>query len=145
MKKISILHGANLNLVGKREPSIYGTTDFQDYLLFLQKEFPQIALDYFQTNHEGFLIDKLHEIGFSYDGIILNAGAFTHTSLALHDAIKAIRSPVIEVHISNIFAREPFRHHSYIAPACVGSISGLGLNGYHLALHYFMLNEKNNS
>lgn len=139
MKKVLIINGPNLNLLGKREPGIYGCTSFEDYFIELQKTFSEFCdLQYFQSNHEGALIDKLHEAGFSFDGIVLNAGAYTHTSVALHDAIKAITSPVVEVHISNIHAREEFRHKSMIAPACKGSVLGLGMMSYQLAIEYFI-------
>ena len=136
--KVIIINGPNLNLLGKREPEIYGRLSFEDYFARLQQEFATITLHYFQSNHEGELIDKIHEIGFSYDGIVLNAGAFTHTSIALADAIGAIPTPVVEVHISNIHARESYRHNSYLAPKCVGSIIGLGLKGYELAIDFLM-------
>lgn len=136
--KILILNGPNLNLLGKREPEIYGTATFEAYFEDLQKQFPNIHLSYYQSNVEGYLIDKLHEVGFDWDGIILNAGAYTHSSLALSDAIAGISTPVIEVHISNVFAREPIRHHSFIAPNCIGSISGFGLRSYELALKYWV-------
>ncbi len=132
--KILILNGANLNLLGVREKNIYGNISFSDYYKSLEKEFSNINFDYYQSNIEGKLIDKLHEVGFSYDGIILNAGAYTHTSLAIADAIAAIKTPVVEVHISNIFKREKIRHKSLIAPNCIGSISGFGLNSYKLAV-----------
>ncbi|MEQ6118684.1 type II 3-dehydroquinate dehydratase [Reichenbachiella sp. MALMAid0571] len=132
--KILILNGPNLNLLGKREPEIYGSNDFGSYFKKLKKEFPAINLEYFQSNHEGAIIDKMQEVGFDYDGIVLNAGAFTHTSVAIADAIKAITSPVIEVHISNIFTREKFRHHSFISSVSIGIISGFGLNSYKLAI-----------
>ncbi|WP_114781358.1 type II 3-dehydroquinate dehydratase [Botryobacter ruber] len=135
--KILILNGPNLNLLGIREKSIYGGQSFELYYEELQKAFPALELSYFQSNTEGVLIDKLHEVGFSYKGIVCNAGGYTHTSVALADAIKAIETPVIEVHISNVFAREAFRHRSMIAPNCVGSISGFGLESYRLALQYF--------
>ncbi|MDX1904140.1 MAG: type II 3-dehydroquinate dehydratase [Thermonemataceae bacterium] len=135
--KIYIINGANLNLLGKREPEIYGYQTFEDYFEKLKQKFEYLDLHYFQSNIEGELINKIHEIGFEADGIILNAGAYTHTSIALADAIRAIKSPVIEVHISNIFARESFRQHSYISAVSVGIISGLGLYGYDLALSYF--------
>lgn len=135
--KILIVNGPNLNLLGKREPAVYGTTGFDEYFRQLQSLYTDHNLSYFQSNHEGFLIDKIHEAGFEYDGIILNAGAYTHTSIALHDAIKAVTTPVIEVHISNIHTREEFRHKSMIAPACAGSIIGLGLDSYRLAIEYF--------
>jgi len=133
-----IINGPNLNLLGSREPDIYGRQPFEEYFATLQQEFPGITLHYFQSNSEGALIDKLHEAGFTYDGIVLNAGAYSHTSIAIADAIAAIRTPVIEVHISNVYEREEFRHHSYLAPNCVGSISGLGLRGYELAIRYFL-------
>jgi 3-dehydroquinate dehydratase-2 len=132
--KIIIINGPNLNLLGKREPEIYGKLPFEDFFKKLKSEFPKIKLEYFQSNDEGELISKLHEVGFSYDGILLNAGGFTHTSVALADAIAAINTPVIEVHISNPKAREIFRHVSLLAPKCKGSISGLGLDGYRMAV-----------
>jgi 3-dehydroquinate dehydratase-2 len=133
-----IINGPNLNLLGKREPEIYGSASFEDYFLSLQEKFKVVKLHYFQSNTEGALIDKLHEIGFSYDGIILNAGAYTHTSIAIADAIKAISTPVIEVHISNTFARETFRHQSFIAPNASGIIIGFGLKSYDLAIQSFL-------
>lgn len=139
---ILIVNGPNLNLLGKREPSIYGNTSFEEYFTSLLQSFSsKCHLSYFQSNCEGELIDKLHEVGFSYDGIILNAGAYTHTSIALLDAIAGITTPVIEVHISNIHSREEFRKRSIIAPACKGSIIGLGLDSYKLAIQYF-INKK---
>jgi 3-dehydroquinate dehydratase-2 len=134
---IQIINGPNLNLLGKREPSIYGNLSFDEYYTELKQAFPEIQLFYFQSNIEGELINKLHEVGFSYDGIILNAGGYTHTSVALSDAIVAISTPVIEVHISNIFAREEYRHVSLLSKYCVGIISGLGLKGYELAVSSF--------
>ena len=139
--KLLILNGPNLNLLGTREPSVYGNISFDEYLTELRKRFPQATIDYFQSNAEGALIDKVHETGFDYDGIVLNAGAYTHTSVALADAVRAVTAPVIEVHISNIHARETFRHHSYLAPHCRGSIVGLGLEGYALAVAFFAENE----
>jgi len=135
---IIIINGPNLNLLGKREKDIYGEEKFDSFFQDLQSGYPDVSLQYFQSNSEGDLIDKIHEVGFSYDGIIINAGAFTHTSLAIRDAIAGVKSPTIEVHISNIFKRESFRHLSYIAPVCVGSISGFGLDSYRLALDYFI-------
>ena len=135
---ILIINGPNLNLLGKREPTIYGHNRFEDYFEILVKEFPSISLSYFQSNHEGALLDELHRVGFEYDGIVLNAGAYTHTSVALLDAISAITTPVVEVHISNIHAREEFRHKSIIAPACKGSIVGFGFMGYKLAVLSFL-------
>ena len=125
-----IINGPNLNLLGRREPEIYGSTTFIDYLEELTAQFPDHNIQYFQSNHEGELIDKLHEIGFSSEGIILNAGAYTHTSIALADAIKAIDSAVVEVHISNIYEREAFRHHSYLSPNCIAAVVGHGMAGY---------------
>jgi 3-dehydroquinate dehydratase-2 len=136
--KILLINGPNLNLLGTREPEIYGDQSFEVFFEFLKNSFPDVALEYFQSNHEGALIDKLHEAGFSADGIVLNAGAFTHTSVALGDAVAAISTPVIEVHISNIHRREPFRHHSFLSAPCVGSIAGLGLEGYRLAVVWFL-------
>lgn len=136
--KIAILNGPNLNLLGKREPSIYGHQSFDDFFIQLEKKYPQVSLIYFQSNHEGDLIDALHKYGFEFDGIILNAGAYTHTSIALADAISAIECPVIEIHISNVYARESFRSQSYLAPVCKGSISGFGLHSYTLALQSFL-------
>ncbi|MGQ1788474.1 MULTISPECIES: type II 3-dehydroquinate dehydratase [unclassified Saccharicrinis] len=133
--KLLILNGPNLNLLGKREVSIYGNQTFESYYTELQKEFSHIELHYFQSNSEGSLVDKIQEVGFSYDGIVLNAGAYTHTSVAIADAISGISSPVIEVHISNIYKRESFRHHSYLSPVCVGTIAGFGLNSYKMAIH----------
>ncbi len=138
--KIIIINGPNLNLLGKREPEIYGSQSFEDYFEKLKAEFPQVELEYFQSNHEGALIDKIHEVGFSYDGIILNAGGLTHTSVALADALGGVKTPTVEVHISNIHAREEFRKHSYISPKALGAIFGLGLSGYKLAISYFLEN-----
>ena len=138
--KILILNGPNLNLLGKREPHIYGSQTFEDYLEILKRAYPSVSLEYFQSNHEGALLDKIHAVGFdeSYNGVVLNAGAYTHTSVALADAIGAVKIPFIEVHISNVHTREAFRHHSYIAPKCVGSIVGLGMMGYKLAIEYLL-------
>lgn len=136
--KIQIINGPNLNLLGKREPDIYGNASFDSYYARLQQMFPDCQLSYFQSNHEGAIIDKIHETGFSFDGIVLNAGAYTHTSVAIHDAIKAVTTPVVEVHISNIHTREEFRHKSMIAAACKGSIVGLGLLSYELAIRFFL-------
>lgn len=134
MKKILILNGPNLNLLGVREKSIYGDQGFDDFFKSLEREFPEIELHYYQSNVEGHIIDKLHEVGFEYDGIVLNAGAFTHTSVAIADAIAAITSPVVEVHISNVHQREEFRHHSYLSKNCKGVILGFGLNSYRLGI-----------
>jgi 3-dehydroquinate dehydratase-2 len=135
-----IINGPNLNLLGRREPDIYGEDTFADFMIHLRGLFVDSDVDIhaFQSNHEGVIIDKLHEIGFSYDGIILNAGALTHTSLAIGDAVAAIETPVIEVHISNVHKREAFRHHSYISANAEGVIVGLGLRGYELAVQYFI-------
>ena len=136
--KISIINGPNLNLLGKREPEIYGSQTFEAYFNSLQEKFPQLELTYFQSNIEGELIDKIQELGFSYDGIILNAGAYTHTSVGIGDCIKAITTPVVEVHISNTFSRESFRHQSYISGNAKGVILGFGLKSYELALLSFL-------
>lgn len=136
--KILILNGPNLNLLGTREPEIYGAQSFESYFEILKANLPNVEFEYFQSNHEGLLLDKLHEAGFLMDGIVFNAGAFTHTSVALADAIAAIPAPVIEVHISNVHRREPFRHHSYLSANCVGTIGGLGLEGYRLAVLWFL-------
>ena len=136
--KLLILNGPNLNLLGKREPEIYGSDTFEDYFVLLQQKYPSIDFEYYQSNVEGELINKIHEVGFSYDGIILNAGAYTHTSIAIGDAIKGISSPVIEVHISNVHARETFRHTSYIAPNAHGVIAGFGMKSYELAVASFL-------
>jgi 3-dehydroquinate dehydratase-2 len=140
MKKILIINGPNLNLLGKREPTVYGSETFEDYFDELKKEFSaSVALDYFQSNVEGEILNKLHEVGFSsIDGIVLNAGAFTHTSVAIADAISAIKVPVIEVHISNVFKRESFRHHSFLSAVCNGTITGFGLNSYRLGILSFL-------
>ena len=132
--KIQIINGPNLNLLGKREPEVYGSQSFDAYFELLKQKYSSIELDYFQSNIEGEIIDKIHETGFVYDGIVLNAGAYTHTSVAIGDAIKAITTPVIEVHISNVYSREEFRHLSYISSSCVGQISGFGMNSYSLAI-----------
>jgi len=137
--KITIINGPNLNLLGKRETDIYGHESFESYLPELQKKFPAWTLEYFQSNVEGELINKLQAVGFSHDGIIINAGGFTHTSIAIADAVASIKTPVVEVHISNIFGREDFRHVSYLGRYCTGSISGFGLKGYELALRSFDL------
>lgn len=136
--KLLIINGPNLNLLGVREKSIYGETSLDAYMEALRREYPDVAIGYFQSNIEGELIDKLHEAGFSYDGIILNAGAYTHTSIAIADAIAAIETPVIEVHISNTAKREEFRHKSYLTAVCRGVITGFGLKSYELALRAFL-------
>lgn len=132
--KIIIINGPNLNLLGTREPEIYGGRTFEDYLTELQQKFPGIKLEYYQSNIEGEIITKIQETGFNHDGIVLNAGAYTHTSIGIADAVKAITAPVIEVHISNTFSRETFRHQSYLSPVAAGVIVGFGLKGYELAL-----------
>ena len=134
MKHLIIINGPNLNLLGRREPKIYGSRSFEDYLESLKADFQQVQIDYYQSNVEGEIINKLHEVGFSYDGIILNAGGYSHTSVAIHDAIAAITTPVIEVHISNIYAREEYRRHSLLSDVCRGVICGLGLDGYRYAV-----------
>lgn len=134
MKKIQIINGPNLNLLGRREPGVYGSRSFDDYLGELRAKYPDVQLDYFQSNHEGDLIDCIHACGFEADGIVLNAGAYTHTSIALHDALRAVTAPAVEVHISNVHAREEFRHHSLISAACRGVICGFGLDSYRLAV-----------
>lgn len=139
MKNIAIINGPNLNLLGKREPNVYGNVTFEDYFDTLKEKFKEIEFTYFQSNIEGELIDKLHEFGFSYDGIILNAGAYTHTSVGIGDSVKAITTPVIEVHISNTFSRESFRHQSYISPNAKGVIIGFGLDSYALAIQSLIL------
>jgi 3-dehydroquinate dehydratase-2 len=134
--KIIIINGPNLNLLGTREKSIYGNESFEAYYEELRVKFPSIDMEYYQSNVEGELINKLHEVGFTYDGIVLNAGGYTHTSVAISDAVAAIKTPVVEVHISNIHAREEFRHLSLITKECAGMITGFGLSGYDLALTY---------
>jgi len=136
--KIQIINGPNLNLLGKREPDVYGGQSFESYFEALQKRFPDVSIDYYQSNVEGELIDKIQEVGFSYDGIILNAAAYTHTSIGIGDAIKAIETPVIEVHISNTFGREEFRHQSFISANAKGVILGFGLQSYELAIQSFL-------
>ena len=139
--KIQIINGPNLNLLGKREPDVYGKLDFNTFFTNLQSGFPAVELSYFQSNIEGEIIDKIQETGFSYDGIILNAGAYTHTSVAIHDAIGSIKTPVVEDHISNVYAREEFRHKSLITSKCAGMITGFGLEGYALAMMW-LINRK---
>ena len=141
--KIQIINGPNLNLLGKRETSIYGNQAFEDFFKSLKERYGNFELHYYQSNVEGELVNKLHEVGFSFDGIILNAGAYTHTSVAIHDAIAGIKTPVIEVHISNVYAREEFRHKSLITSKCIGLLTGFGMEGYALALEY-LKNTKSN-
>jgi 3-dehydroquinate dehydratase-2 len=138
MKKLIIINGPNLNLLGKREPNIYGSLSFTEFLETVKEKYPKVQIDYYQSNIEGELIDKLQEVGFSYDGIILNAAAYTHTSIGIGDAVKAIESPVIEVHISNTFSREKFRHRSFVSPNARGVILGFGLQSYELAIQSFL-------
>lgn len=132
--RIQIINGPNLNLLGTREPGIYGQQSFDEYLPLLQARYPDLEISYYQSNVEGELINKMQEVGFSFDGIVLNAGAYTHTSVALHDCIRSLKCPVIEVHISNVHQREAFRHHSFISSACKGVICGFGLDSYRLAV-----------
>ena len=136
--KIAIINGPNLNLLGKREPGIYGSTSFEDFLETLKKKYPQVTFHYYQSNVEGELINELQRVGFDYDGIIMNPGGYTHTSVAIGDAIASIKTPVVEVHISNVHAREEFRKLSHVSGKSAGSIIGLGLKGYELALQYLM-------
>lgn len=139
--KIAIINGPNLNLLGKREPDMYGSQSFEEYYQFLQKQYPQVQFSYFQSNVEGELINELHRVGFDYDGILLNPGGYTHTSVAIGDAIAAITTPVIEIHISNVHAREDFRKISHVSAKCKGTISGLGMNGYRLGLESLIINS----
>ena len=136
--RIQIINGPNINLLGKREPSIYGSEPFESYLERLRELFPGVAFEYYQSNVEGEMINKIHEVGFTFDGIILNAGAYTHTSIALQDALRAVTTPAIEVHISNVHTREEFRHKSMISCACKGVICGFGLDSYRLAVEAFL-------
>lgn len=140
-----IINGPNLNLLGKREPGIYGDRSFEAYFKELQNDFAELQLTHFQSNHEGSLVDKIQEVGFDYQGIVLNAAAYTHTSVAIADAVSAVQAPVVEVHISNVHAREDFRHHSYLSKVCAGVILGFGLESYRLALHYFSNQRKKES
>ena len=143
--KILILNGPNLNLLGVREPDVYGNMSFDNYLEELRKKYPEETIVYYQSNSEGQLIDKIHEVGFEYDGIIFNAGGYTHTSVAIADAVSAVKAVVIEVHISNIARREGFRHTSFLAPVCEGSIAGFGLDSYELALQALRLRKRRHS
>lgn len=136
--KIQIINGPNLNLLGVREPGIYGSDSFENCLERLRKEYADVAIEYYQSNIEGELIDKMQQVGFCYDGIVLNAGAYTHTSVALQDCIRSLRCPVIEVHISNVHKREEFRHHSFLSCACEGVICGFGMDSYRLAVDYLV-------
>ena len=139
MKHIEIINGPNLNLTGRREPEIYGSVTMEQYLDELRQSFPEVQIGYYQSNVEGEIINRIHEVGFNADGIIINAGGYSHTSVALHDALAAVPAPAIEVHLSNIFAREDYRHHSYITSACRGMVCGLGLQGYALAIEALVL------
>ncbi len=139
--KIQIINGPNLNLLGTREKDIYGDQSFESFLSILEKKFPEHSLSYFQSNVEGEIINKLHEIGFTYDGILINAGGYTHTSVSISDAVAAIKTPVIEVHLSNIFAREEYRHISLLSKNCIGIISGFGMESYELALNFFLFKK----
>lgn len=140
--KIQIINGPNLNMLGKREPGIYGSSSFESYLQQLKSAYPDIEIDYYQSNVEGQLIDKMQEVGYDVDGIVLNAGAYTHTSIALHDCIRSLGCDVVEVHISNVHKREEFRHHSFISSACVGVICGFGLDSYRLAIEALIQKSK---
>lgn len=141
--KIQIINGPNLNLLGVREPDVYGNASFAAYFTQLQSFFPEIELEYFQSNEEGEMINKIHEAGFGCDGIVLNAGGYTHTSVAIRDAIKAVPAPVVEVHVSNVFSREKFRHRSMISAVCLGVIAGFGLDSYRLAVEALTCKNKN--
>ncbi len=142
MKHIEIINGPNLNLTGRREPEIYGSVTMEQYLDELRQSFPEVQISYYQSNVEGEIINRIHEVGFSADGIIINAGGYSHTSVALHDALAAVPAPAIEVHLSNIFAREEYRHHSLLTSACRGIICGLGLKGYELAVNALLTDSK---
>ena len=142
MKHIEIINGPNLNLTGRREPEIYGSVTMEQYLDELRQSFPEVQIGYYQSNVEGEIINRIHEVGFSADGIIINAGGYSHTSVALHDALAAVPAPAIEVHLSNIFSREEYRHHSLLTSACRGIICGLGLKGYKLALNALLTDSK---
>ena len=139
--KIQIINGPNLNLLGKREPDIYGNSSFEDYLIKLREKYPDVQIDYFQSNIEGEMINKMQEVGFSYDGIVLNAGAYTHTSIALHDCIRSIVAPVVEVHISNVHQREEFRHYSMISSACHAVLCGFWSDSYRLAVEGLLMTD----
>ena len=145
MMKVQIINGPNLNLLGTREPEIYGTTSFEDFFKELQLQHTDIQLFHFQSNIEGELVNKIQEVGFDFDGIIINAGGYSHTSVAIRDAIKSVTAPAVEVHISNVFAREDFRQKLLIAPVCLGCISGLGLQGYNLAVEYLKVSSINST
>jgi 3-dehydroquinate dehydratase-2 len=138
MKKIIIINGPNLNLIGEREPKVYGNSSMEDYLSEIRNNFPEIQIDYFQSNVEGDLINKLQEVGFLYDGVVLNAGGYTHTSVAISDAVAAIHTSVVEVHISNVYKREEYRHQSLMAKNCIGVVAGFGLHSYKMAIDSFL-------
>lgn len=140
--RIQIINGPNLNLLGKRETSVYGTQSFEQYFEELKKRFNDVDLHYYQSNVEGEIVNRIHEVGFSFDGIIINAGAYTHTSVAIHDALGGVKTPTVEVHISNVYAREEFRHKSLITSKCVGMLTGFGMEGYALAVQYFLNKNK---
>jgi 3-dehydroquinate dehydratase-2 len=139
--RIQIINGPNLNLLGKRETSIYGNSSFDEFFSTLKSTYPDFELHYYQSNVEGEIVNKLHEVGFDFDGIVINAGAYTHTSVAIHDAIGGIKTPTVEVHISNVYAREEYRHKSLITSKCVGMLTGFGLDGYRLALEFFKMRK----
>ena len=141
MKHIEIINGPNLNLTGLREPEVYGSTTMEEYIASLRKQFPEVEIGYYQSNVEGELIDRIQQVGFRYDGLIVNLGGYSHSSVALHDALLAVPAPKIEVHLSNIFAREEYRHHSLITSACRGMVCGLGLQGYELAIRALLDNK----
>ena len=138
MKKIIIINGPNLNLIGEREPKVYGNSSMEDYLTEIRNNFPEIQIDYFQSNVEGDLINKLQEVGFSYDGVVLNAGGYTHTSVEISDTVTAIQTSVVEVHISNVYKREEYRHQSLMAKNCIGVVAGFGLHSYKMAIDSFL-------
>lgn len=140
--RIQIINGPNLNLLGKRETSVYGTQSFEEFFTGLKKRFPEAELHYYQSNVEGEIVNKIHEVGFSFDGIIINAGAYTHTSVAIHDALGGIKTPAVEVHISNVYAREEFRHKSLITSKCAGMLTGFGMEGYALAVQFLLKRVK---
>lgn len=142
MMRIEIVNGPNLNLTGVRQPEIYGTVTMEQMVAWLRARFPEVEIGYYQSNVEGELINRLHEVGFKADGIVLNAGGYSHTSVALHDAVAAITTPVVEVHISNIFAREEYRRHSMLSDVCRGMVCGLGLEGYRFAVESFLLDNE---
>ena len=143
MLKIAIINGPNLNLLGKREPEVYGKRDFDSFLIELRETHPTVLLNYYQTNLEGEIVNEIQKVGYDHDGIIINAAAYTHTSIAIGDALAAVTAPAIEVHISNVYAREEFRQVNYVSSKCIGVISGMGLFGYDLAIQYFLTKKRN--